>query len=77
VDAAHAELDRLPALGAEPLATIAAGLSPEAADLAERRADMAKVVAAVHVGKASRTSTGWSPVANRVRIEWRGAADAA
>jgi hypothetical protein len=40
---------------------------------AERRADMAKVVAAVHVGKASRTPSGWSPVAERVRIEWRGA----
>jgi DNA invertase Pin-like site-specific DNA recombinase len=76
VDAAHAELDRLVALGAEPLATIAAGLSPQAADLAERRADMAKVVAAVHVGKATRTSTGWSPVADRVRIDWRGTVDA-
>jgi len=69
---AHAELDRLLALGAEPL-VIAPGLSPEAADLAERRAEMAKVVAAVYVGKASRGATGrWAPVADRVRVEWRG-----
>jgi hypothetical protein len=79
LDAAHAELDRLLALGAEPLATIAPGLSPVAADLAERRADMAKVVAAVYVGKASRGDDGrWMPVADRVRVEWRGEpADAA
>ena len=73
LNAAHAELDRLLALGAEPLATVAPGLSPEAADLAERRAEMAKVVAAVYVGKAGRGTTGrWAPVGDRARIEWRG-----
>ena len=71
---AHAELDRLLSLGAEPPAAIAPGLTPEQADLAERRAEMAKVVAAVYVSKARRGGgTRWAPVAERVRIDWRGA----
>jgi hypothetical protein len=72
---ARDELDRLLALGAEP-PMIAPGLSPEAADLAERRADMARVVQAVWITKATRGATGhggWGPLAERVRIEWRGA----
>lgn len=75
---AEAELDRLLSLGAEPLA-IAPGLTPEMADLAERRAEMAKVVQAVWITKAVRGATGrggWGPLADRVRIEWRGEAHA-
>jgi len=74
VAAAEAELDRLLAIGAADTPDVSPLVSPEMADLAERRRDMARVVESVTItARATRAERGrWSPLPERVAVAWRG-----